>query len=147
MGLVIAGAVGVAAFAAAVRWNAQEIAGIGLVGSLLAPVLVGTGTSTSASSSWRSLSSRRSRLSCSAAGSGSPPSRTSSAPASCGLALQRNDVHLGAAIAVAGAFWLLYVAAAVGYELLNPAEEDELRYSTASLLLVNAVVAAAGGWF
>jgi uncharacterized membrane protein len=147
-GLVIAGAVGVAAFAAAVRWNAQEIAGIGLVGSLLAPVLVGTGTSTSAfvfmaialvaaiavvvQRGWVWLTA---------------VAYVVSVPQAAAWLFSENDVHLGAAIAVAGAFWLLYVAAAVGYELLNPAEEDELRYSTASLLLVNAVVAAAGGWF
>src|SRR5438874_2410116 len=48
VGLVIAGAVGVLALAAAVRWDSQEIAGIGIVGSLLAPVFVDCGTSTSA---------------------------------------------------------------------------------------------------
>src|SRR5690349_14791025 len=47
-GLLIAGAVGAAALAAAVRWQSQEIAGIGIVGSLLAPVLVQAGVSTSA---------------------------------------------------------------------------------------------------
>ena len=46
-GLVIAGAVGALALVLAVRWNSQEIAGIGIVGSLLAPVLVGAGTSAS----------------------------------------------------------------------------------------------------
>jgi uncharacterized membrane protein len=46
-GLVIAGAVGALALVLAVRWNSQEIAGIGIVGSLLAPVFVGCGTSTS----------------------------------------------------------------------------------------------------
>ncbi len=147
-GLVIAGAVGVAAFAAAVRWNAQEIAGIGIVGSLLAPVLVGTGTSTSAlvfmaialvaaigvvvERGWVWLTA---------------VAYVVSVPQAAAWLSSENDVHLGVAIAVAAGFWLLYVAAAVGYELLNPAEEDELRYSTASLLLVNAVVAAAGGWF
>src|SRR6478672_9732393 len=47
LGLVIAGAVGAAALVTAVRWNSQEIAGIGIVGALLAPVLVHCGTSTS----------------------------------------------------------------------------------------------------
>ena len=37
---MIAGAVGALALATAVRWNSQEIAGIGIVGSLLAPVFV-----------------------------------------------------------------------------------------------------------
>ncbi len=39
LGLVIAGAVGAFALVTAVRWNSQEIAGIGIVGALLAPVL------------------------------------------------------------------------------------------------------------
>jgi uncharacterized membrane protein len=47
IGLVIAGAIGAAALATAVRWNSQEIAGIGIVGSHLAPVFVDAGTSTS----------------------------------------------------------------------------------------------------
>jgi uncharacterized membrane protein len=48
LGLVIAGAIGALALVTAVRWNSQEIAGIGIVGSLLAPVFVDCGTSTSA---------------------------------------------------------------------------------------------------
>src|SRR5947207_644049 len=47
LGLVIAGAVGALALVTAVRWDSQEIAGIGIVGALLAPVLVGSGTATS----------------------------------------------------------------------------------------------------
>src|SRR5437899_1540559 len=43
----VAGAVGALALVTAVRWNSQEIAGIGIVGALLAPVFVDCGTSTS----------------------------------------------------------------------------------------------------
>ena len=45
---LIAGAVGALALATAVRWSSQEIAGIGIVGSLLAPVFVDAGPHTSA---------------------------------------------------------------------------------------------------
>src|SRR5579862_1553048 len=147
-GLLIAGAIGVLAFAWAVRWDAQEIAGLGIVGSLLAPVLVGTGTSTGAlvfmaialvaavgvvmQRGWVWLTA---------------VAYVVSVPQAAAWVFAENDAHLGLTIAVAGAFWLLYVIAALGYELLNPAEEGELRYSTGSLLLVNALVAAAGGWF
>jgi hypothetical protein len=48
-------------------------------------------------------------------------------------------------VLVATAFWLLYVAAALGYELRTPTES--LRLSSASLLFVNASVAAAGVWW
>ena len=103
------------ALAAAVRWNAQEIAGIGIVGSLLAPVLVGTGTSTGAlvfmaialvaaigvvvQRGWVWLTA---------------VAYVVSAPQAAAWLHAEHDVHLGVAVAVAGAFWLLYVAAAVG---------------------------------
>jgi uncharacterized membrane protein len=45
-GLVVAGLVGVAAMTLAVRWDSREVGGIGIVGALLAPVLVDAGTST-----------------------------------------------------------------------------------------------------
>jgi uncharacterized membrane protein len=44
---VIPGVVGAFALVTAVRWSSQEIAGIGIVGALLAPVFVGAGTHTS----------------------------------------------------------------------------------------------------
>ena len=47
LGLVIAEVIGALALVTAVRWNSQEIAGIGIVGSLLAPVFVDAGTPTS----------------------------------------------------------------------------------------------------
>jgi uncharacterized membrane protein len=45
-GLVAAGLVGAIAIGTAVRWRSQVVGGIGLVGALLAPVLVGARTST-----------------------------------------------------------------------------------------------------
>ena len=54
-------------------------------------------------------------------------------------------LHLGLTIAVATAFWLLYVVAALGNEFRTPTES--LRLSSASLLFVNASVAAAGVWW
>lgn len=53
------------------------------------------------------------------------------------------DTHLGLSLAVAGAFSLLYVTAAIGHELRAPT--DALRLSSASLLLMNASVTAALG--
>ena len=46
VGLCLAGLIGVAATAIAVRWRSQVVAGIGIGGALLAPVLVDAGTST-----------------------------------------------------------------------------------------------------
>jgi uncharacterized membrane protein len=146
LGLAIAGAVGAVALGAAVRWSSQEIAGIGIVGSLLAPVFVDAGTHTS------SLVFMTIAL---VAAIGVVIRRgwtwlavvayvVSVPQAACWLYAEHNS-RLGLTLVVATAFWLLYVAAAIGHELWAPTES--LRLSSASLLLVNASVAAAGGWW
>ena len=52
--------------------------------------------------------------------------------------------RLGLSLAVLAAFWLLYVVAAIGYELREPTEA--LRLVSASLLLANARLLAGVGW-
>ena len=42
------------------------------------------------------------------------------------------------------AFWLIYVVAAIGYELREPTAD--LRLTSASLLLANAALLAGAGW-
>jgi uncharacterized membrane protein len=146
LGLVIAGVVGALALAAAVRWDSQEIAGIGIVGSLLAPVLVGAGTHTSSlvfmtialvaavavvvERGWAWLAVLAYVVSV--------------PQAACWLAAE-HTTHLGLTLVVATAFWLLYVVAAIGHELRAPTEA--LRLSSALLLSANAVATAAGGWW
>ena len=145
-GLVIAGAVGALALVLAVRWNSQEIAGIGIVGSLLAPVLVHAGTSTS------SLVFMTIAL---LAAIGVVVERgwawlavvayvVSVPQAACWLWAE-HSTQLGLTLVVTTAFWLLYVVAALGFELRTPTKS--LRLSSASLLLANASVTAAGGWW
>jgi uncharacterized membrane protein len=146
LGLVIAGIVGALALVLAVRWDSQEIAGIGIVGSLLAPVFVDAGTNTS------SLVFMTIAL---VAGIGVVVVRRwawlaavaylVSVPQAASWLYDEHTTHLGLTIAVATAFWLLYVAAAIGHELRTPTES--LRLSSASLLFVNASVAAAGMWW
>jgi uncharacterized membrane protein len=146
VGLVIAGAVGALALATAVRWNSQEIAGIGIVGSLLAPVFVDAGTSTSSlvfmtiallaaigvvvRQGWAWLA---------------VAAFVVSVPQAAAWLAAEHDTRLGLTLAVATAFWVLYVAAALGHELRTPTKS--LRLSSASLLLADAVVTAAGGWW
>jgi hypothetical protein len=79
-------------------------------------------------------------------GLGSRSRRTSSAcpQAADWINGQRDDGHLGLALAVTGAFWAIYVVAALGYELRVPTAG--LRVSSASLLFANATVTAAAGW-
>jgi len=145
-GLVLAGVVGAAALATALRWESQEIAGIGIVGSLLAPVLVQAGVGAS------SLVFMTIALAA-AIGVGVERrwtwlpvvSYVVSAPQAAAWLASEHHAHLGGTLAVAVAFWLLYVVAAIGHELRTPAET--LRLSSASLLFVNASVTAAGGWW
>ena len=68
-----------------------------------------------------------------------------SAPQAAAWLYAEHDNRLWLTLVVATAFWLLYVVAALGYELRTPTES--LRLSSASLLLVNASVAAAGVWW
>jgi uncharacterized membrane protein len=146
VGLVIAGGIGAVALLTAVRWNSQEIAGIGIVGSLLAPVFVDAGTGTSSlvfmtialvaaigvvvwrGWAWLAVAAY-----------------VVSAPQAAAWLADEHDTRLGLTIAVAVAFWLLYVAAALGHELREPTKS--LRLSSALLLCTNAAVTAAGGWW
>lgn len=145
LGLAIAGAVGAFALFTAVRWNSEEIAGIGTVGALLAPVFVGCGTSTSSlvfmtiallTAIGVVIHRRCAWLALVAYGV--------SAPQAAAWLYAEHDHRLWLTIVVATAFWLLYVVAALGYELRAPTES--LRLSSASLLFANASVAAAGVW-
>jgi uncharacterized membrane protein len=146
LGLVIAGAIGALALVLAVRWNSQEIAGVGIVGSLLAPVLVDAGTSTSSlvfmtiallaaigvvvERGWTWLAGL---------------AYVVSVPQAAAWLWAEHDQRLWLTLMVATAFWLLYVVAALGFELRTPLKS--LRLSSASLLLANATVTAAGGWW
>jgi uncharacterized membrane protein len=146
VGLVLAALIAVAGTVLAVRWNSQLLAAIGIVGALLAPPLVGAGTSTSSLVFtaialvgavgvliWR----RWSWLAVAA--------YIVSAPQAAAWLDDERHAHLGLALAVTGAFWALYVVAALGYELRVPTAK--LRVSSASLLFANAAATTAGGWF
>jgi uncharacterized membrane protein len=144
-GLVLAGLIGIAATAIAVRWNSQVVAGIGLVGALLAPVLVGAGT-TSASLAFMTVAlvatvavllwQRWSWLASIAF--------VVTAPQAAAWIWDERNAQLGLALGVIVAFWALYVVAALGYELRVPTAG--LRVSSALLLFANAALATAGGW-
>lgn len=144
-GLVVAGATGAIATALAVRWRSVEIAGLGLIGALLAPVLVDAGTSTS-SLVFMTLAlcatvgvlvwQRWSWLAALA--------YVLSAPQAASWVVEERHAQLGLALLVTAAFWLLYVVAALGYELRVPTAT--LRVFSASLLFVNASLTALAGW-
>jgi uncharacterized membrane protein len=146
VGLVIAGLAGALALATAVRWSSQEIGGIGIVGSLLAPVFVAAGAHTSSlvfmtiallAAIGVVLWHRWTWLAAIA--------YVVSVPQAASWLWNEHDGRLGPTLAVGTAFWLLYVVAAIGHELRTPTVK--LRLSSASLLFVNATVTAAGGWW
>lgn len=145
LGLAVAALVGASATAIAVRWNARIVAGLGIVGALLAPVLVDAGTS------GESLAFMAIALCASTAvliwqrwDWLAAISFLVSAP-QLAIWLEANyDVHLGRALAVLVVFWLIYVVAAIGYELRVPIAT--LRASSAMLLLANAVLVSLAGY-
>lgn len=145
LALVFAGLVGVVATAIAVRWDEPVVAGIGILGALVAPVLVGAGTD-SASLAFMAVAlvsavgvllwRRWSWLAVAAF--------VVSAPQLLAWLIEEHDERLGLSLAVLAVFWLLYVVAAIGYELRDPT--TKLRLVSASLLLANAALLAGAGW-
>jgi uncharacterized membrane protein len=143
-GLAIAGLVGAVAAAIAVRWSSQVVGGIGILGALLAPVLVGAGTS-SASLAFMALAlvaavavlvwQEWTWLAFGSFVVGVPQLLD-------WLDGQRH--HLGPALAVLALFWALYVVAALAHELRVPT--PELRVSSAMLLFADVVLVAGAGW-
>ena len=145
VGLVLAGLIGIAATAIAVRWDSRVVAAIGIVGALLAPVLVDAGRGTTSLAFmapalisavavvvWRKWS----WLAVAA--------YVVSAPQLASWLASERSQHLGLSLAVLAVFWALFVVAALGYELRVPT--TALRLSSASLLFLNAAATAGGGW-
>jgi uncharacterized membrane protein len=145
LGLGVALLVGATATAIAVRWDSRELAGIGIVGALLSPVLVDAGTSGVAlafmavallSAAGVLLWKRWDWLAVAAF--------LTSAPQLAAWLADSYEDSLALALVVLAAFWALYAVAAVGYELRDPTEK--LRFSSASLLLADAILTSWAGW-
>lgn len=145
VGLLVCGLVGVVATALAVRWDAREIAALGIVGALLSPVLVGSGTSAAALAFmavalvaatgvllWR----RWDWLAVAAF--------VTSVPQLLGWLGDNYEQRLATALVVLAAFWLVNAVAAVGFELRVPT--SRLRFTSGSLVLADAIVTAGAGW-
>jgi uncharacterized membrane protein len=145
LGLGVAALVGLTATAVAVRWNAPVVAGLGIVGALLAPLLVDAGVSGEALAfmafalvaAVAVLLWKRWDWLAAAAFLVSAPQLAAWADDGA------ND--LGLVLLVLGAFWLLYIVAAVGYEVRVPTET--LRSSAALLMLADVATIAGLGWF
>ena len=145
VGLAVAMLTGAVASAIAVRWGSRETAAIGIVGALLSPVLVDAGTTGLAlafmavalvSSTAVLLWQRWDWLAVAAF--------LTSAPQLVAWLADTYDESLVTALVVLGCFWVLYAVAAVGFEIRVPSEK--LRFSSAGLLVADAILTAVGGW-
>jgi uncharacterized membrane protein len=147
LGLGCAGLVGMVAVAIAVRWSSTIVAAIGILGALLAPVLVGAGTS------GPSLTFLAIAL---AAAVGvllwqkwdwlSLGAFAVSAPQLVAWLADNYSERLLPTLAVLAGFWALYVVAAIGYEL-RVRSADALPVASWFLLLGNVVLIAGAGYF
>lgn len=147
VGLAGAGLVGIVGAAIAVRWKSTVVAAIGILGALLAPVLVGAGTS--------SLSLGFMAIALTAAVGVLLWQRWAwlslgafavSAPQLLSWLAESYDERLAVALGVLIGFWALYVVAAFGYELRARAP-GELPVDSWLLLLADVVLVAGAGYF
>ncbi len=145
VGLAVAMLIGAGAATIAVRWGSRETAAIGIVGAVLSPVLVDAGTTGIAlafmavalvSSTAVLLWQRWDWLAVAAF--------LTSAPQLVAWLDDTQDESLGTALLVLGCFWVLYAVAAIGFEVRVPSEK--LRFSSAGLLVADAILAADIGW-
>jgi uncharacterized membrane protein len=146
LGLLVAALVGAAATAIAVRWHSPLVGALGIVGALVSPVLVEASTSTvtllfmaiALVSATAVLLWQRWDWLAAAAFLVSVPQ----------LLVWVDDTYrdqVGLALLVLAAFWAVEVVAAIGYELRVPTAS--LRASSALLLLANALLVSAVGYF
>ncbi|HMS72986.1 MAG TPA: DUF2339 domain-containing protein, partial [Baekduia sp.] len=138
-GLFAAALIGAVGTAIAVRWESRDIAAIGILGALLSPVLVGSGTSDASlllmgvamlSATGVLIWMRWDWLAVAAF--------TVSVPQLLAWLWASDAPELGLALSVLGAFWLVYLVAAIGFELRVPS--TDLRASSAMLLLADALL-------
>ena len=145
VGLLCAGVIGVLGTAIAVRWRTELVGAIGLLGALASPILVQADTS-GATLAFMAIALVATvgvllwqRWDWLAAGA-----FLLSAPQLVVWLEDTYEDRLGLTLAVLALFWVLYVVAAIGYELRVPVAT--LRASSAMLLLANALLVAGGGW-
>jgi len=146
-GLACAGLVGIVGGALAVRWKSTIVAVVGILGALLAPVLVDAGTS--------GLSLAFMAIALTAAVGVLLWQKWDwlalgafmvSAPQLVAWSAENYDEQLPLTLGVLVGFWALYVVAAIGYEL-RARSADELPIASWLLLLANVVLVAGAGYF
>lgn len=141
---VVASVIAAASMVIAVRWRSRLVAGVGICGALLAPILVGSGVSLAAVAfmgialvagvgvlvwcawSWLAVSTF-----------------VISAPQLLWW-VSGSDVDLAVALPVLATFWLFYLCGAIGFELR--VSTARLRISSAILVGLDATLVTSTGW-
>lgn len=145
IGLEAAALIGVVGVFVAVRWSSMLVAGIGVLGALAAPLLVGVDTDGGsiafvavalAASVGVLLWQRWGWLALGAF--------AVSAPQLVIWAFQNDEESIPLVLAVLVGFWLLYAAAAFGYELRNRREQTLPAASWLLLLSASTLVVGVG---
>jgi uncharacterized membrane protein len=147
-GLLVAALVGAAGAAIAVRWGSRVVGGVGILGALLAPVLVDAGASTGA------LAFMAVALVAAVAvlvRQGWPwlafGAFAVSAPQLAAWISDESGAehgNLAPIVVVLALYWALFLAGALAYELRAPLAR--VRTSSALLLFANALFVSAEGW-
>ncbi len=147
VGLAGAGLVGIVGVAIAIRWEAVIVAAIGILGALLAPVLIGTGPT------WTSLAFMAIALIAAVAillwkrwNWLALGAFAVSTPQLLSWSIAHHETQLPATLGVLAGFWVLYAVAAIGYELRQRTPE-ELPVASWLLMLANAVLIAGAGYY
>lgn len=147
VGLAGAGLVGIVGVVVAVRWESTIVAAIGILGALAAPLLAGTGTS--------ALSLAFMAVSLAAAVGILLWQRWSwlligafavSAPQLVAWVMANQDERLLPALGALVGFWILYLIAAIGYEL-RARSSGELPIPSLFVLLADVALIAVTGYF
>lgn len=156
IGLEAAALIGVVGVLIAVRWSSMLVASVGMLGALAAPILVGT-TSDGGSIAFVALALAASvgvllwqRWNWLALGAFavSAPQLIAWISANGFISFEGTrspDLPTLAALAVLVGFWVLYAAAAFGYELRNR-QEGKLPVSSWLLLLASSMLVVYAGW-
>jgi uncharacterized membrane protein len=146
VGLAGAGLVGVVGAAIAVRWKSTIVAAIGILGALLAPVMVDTvGDGLSLGFMAIALTAAVGVLLWQRWGWLSLGAFLISVPQLLFWFAENYEERLLVALGVLVGFWVLYVVAALGYELRGRAP-GELPIDSWLLLLANVALVAAVGY-
>jgi uncharacterized membrane protein len=147
LGLAAAALVSAVAVVIAVRWESTVVGAIGILGALVAPILVGADVSSGTTFAFVAVALVAAvavllwqRWDWLALGAFAV-----STPQLIAWTADRYEEHLTTALAVLAAFWVIYLVAAIGYEL-RVRTEAGLPIASWLLLLANMVLIAGSGY-